>query len=53
MTLGEIVQLLANRLATLNIARSNAFALGDADRVAAIETEIAETEDTLARIRAL
>lgn len=53
MTLSEVIQLLSNRLATLNVSRANAFALGDAARVAAIEAEIAETEDTLARIRAM
>jgi len=51
MTLQELVSLLANKLASLNIAKSTATASGDIAAVLRLDDEIAETQDTLNKIK--
>jgi hypothetical protein len=53
MSISDLIRLAQNRLATLNSARATADRDGDADRVAALDTEIAETEATLAALRGI
>lgn len=53
MSISDLIRLAQNRLATLNSARATADRDGDADRVAALDTEISETEATLAALRGI
>lgn len=53
MTLNDIVVLLGNRITALNGALSHASAVGDIDRVVALEAEIAETQATLTQLQTL
>lgn len=53
MTIPDLISLAQNRLATLNGARASAVAAGQADRIAALDDEIAETEDTLEQLRSI
>lgn len=51
MTISDLITLAQNRLATLNGARATAVALGQDDRIAALDAEIADTEATLEQLR--
>lgn len=53
MTLADLIELVSNRLAILNGQRAGAFARGEADRVAALDADVAETEHTLTALRSL
>jgi hypothetical protein len=53
MTIQDLIRLLANRLSTLNVDKATADARGDLERSATLDAEIAETESTLATLRAL
>jgi hypothetical protein len=53
MSIDDLIHLAQNRLATLNSARATADRNGDADRVAALDAEIAETEATLEILRGI
>jgi hypothetical protein len=50
MTISELKTIVANRLATLGQQRGHATAVGDVQRVAALDAEITETELTLAQL---
>jgi hypothetical protein len=52
MTVNQIIEMLQNRIVHLSQARSGAAALGDLARVAALDEDLAETELTLATLRA-
>jgi hypothetical protein len=51
MTIPDLIALAHARLANLTAQRTSAASLGDAVRIAALDTEIAETEATLAALR--
>jgi hypothetical protein len=53
MTISDLILFTQARLATLNGARATASARGDAERVAQLDAEIAETETTLAALRGI
>lgn len=53
MTISELVALTENRLATLALQRNAAWQTGDASALASCESQIAETEQTLAKLRSL
>lgn len=53
MTIAELLTLASNRLATLNQAHATAVALGNVERMAALEAEIVETQSTLDALRSL
>lgn len=53
MTIVELITLASNRLAALNGAHATAVALGDVERMAALEAEIAETQSTLDALHTL
>jgi len=53
MTISELVALAENKLATLTRQRDAAWQMGDASALAACESQIAETEQTLAKLRSL
>jgi hypothetical protein len=53
MTIATIIEMLERRVAHLSQLMTSAEALGDIARVTALETELSETEATLAAIRAL
>ena len=52
MTVNQIIEMLQNRIVHLSQARSSAAALGDIARVASLDEDLAETELTLATLRA-
>lgn len=47
MKLQELVTLLSNKVASLNVARSTAIGLGDVESVLRLDSEITETQATL------
>ena len=53
MTLSELVSLLANKLSSLNNAKSTAIASGEIAAVLRLEGEIAETQDTLRQLQSI
>lgn len=53
MTVTEIIEMLSRRLANLSQQRSSAGSLGDLERVASLDAEIAETQSTLDALRTL
>jgi hypothetical protein len=53
MTISELITLASNRLTTLNGQHATAVALGDVQRMAALEAEIVETQSTLDALRSL
>jgi hypothetical protein len=53
MTIAQLITLAANRLAALNNARTTAVALGQVDRLDALDADIAETQATLDALRAI
>jgi hypothetical protein len=53
MTVAEIILIVRNRLSTLGQQRSHAVAIGDVERVTAIDADIAETTTTLAQLESL
>jgi hypothetical protein len=50
MTIAELIALAQARLAHLNNRMASATAAGDASGMAALESAIDETEDTIARL---
>lgn len=50
MTLPELITIVRNRIASLHQARSHAVAVGDVQRVSAIDADVAETEATRATL---
>jgi hypothetical protein len=50
MTVAEIIEMLKSRIAQLGQLRSSAVTLGDIARVASIDSDLAETELTLATL---
>ena len=53
MGISDLIQMAQARIAYLSQQRVTALVTGDIDAVARIETELAETEATLAALRAL
>jgi hypothetical protein len=53
MTINELIALIENKLATLALQRGVAWQTGDATALAACDSQIAETEHTLAKLRSL
>lgn len=53
MTVNELIALAENRLATLARQRDAAWQSGDTAALAACDAQIAETEQTLAKLRSL
>ncbi len=53
MKIVNLINLVRNRLMVLNNQRVEAFQRGDADRVAVLDTEIADTEQTLTALDSL
>jgi hypothetical protein len=53
MTINDVITLVSNRLAALNQAHATAVALGDVQRMAALEVEIVETQSTIDALRSL
>jgi len=53
MTVGDLIRLVENRLATLNGLRATAYLQGEADRVSTLDIEIQQTESTLQSLRGL
>jgi hypothetical protein len=53
MTIPQLITLASNRLAALNTSRANAVALGEVERIDALDAEIAETQNTLAALNTL
>ncbi len=53
MTISELIIIVRNRLSTLGQQRGHAVAIGDVERVAALDADIAETTTTLAQLESL
>ena len=53
MTVQQLIQLTQNRLTNLQQSRQWAWDAGNAESVGSLDVEIAQTEDTLARLRTL
>lgn len=53
MTITELLTLVRVRLLALEQQRTNAAAIGDVDRVVALDVEREETETTLAQLESL
>lgn len=53
MTIEDLIQMVSRRLVHLSQLRSSAAHLGDALQVATLETQISETEATLAQLKTL
>jgi hypothetical protein len=53
MTIEDLVQMVSRRLAHLSQLRTSASNLGDAVQVASLDDQIAETDATLAQLKAL
>jgi hypothetical protein len=53
MTVEDLMQMVSRRLVHLSQVRNAADALGDVARVAELDAEIAQTEQTLAQLRSL
>lgn len=52
MKMQELITLLANKIASLNNARSTAVSSGDVETVLRLDGEILETQDTLNQLQA-
>jgi hypothetical protein len=53
MTIQELIDLVSRRLAYFSQLRTSASNLGDTAQVASLDTQLAETEATLAQIKTL
>ena len=53
MTVAQLINLAANRLAALNAARATAVALGNIALLSGLDADIAETQTTLDALRAI
>jgi hypothetical protein len=53
MTISDLIALAIARLANLTAQRTSAVTLGDVVRIAQLDTEITETEATLAALRGI
>jgi len=53
MKVPELITLMANKLAYLNMARSTALASGDLEAVLRLDSEISETQDTLSKLQTI
>lgn len=53
MTIQDLIKILHNRLSHLTAAKQTAEAMGDFDRLAALENEIVSTQNTLSQIQTL
>ncbi len=53
MTLDSLIQILTNKITTLSSRKSDALMVGDLDSVVGIDSEIAETQSTLDRLKSL
>ncbi len=53
MKLTELVTLLANKLSSLNNAKSTAIVSGDVERVIQLDSEITETQSTINAMQTL
>lgn len=53
MTVQKLIQMAERRIVYLEQTKINAEAIGDADAVARIDAEVAETQATLAQLRTL
>ena len=53
MNINYLIELLTNRLGSLNLAKDQAFSAGDLERINTLETEIFGVEDTLAKLNLL
>lgn len=53
MTIQQLITLASNRIAALNTSRANAVALGDIERIDALDAEIEQTQTTLAALKTL
>ena len=53
MTIEQLIKLTENRLLYLQGARSAAWASGDADGVARLDSDIAQTQDTIAKLQSV
>jgi len=49
----ELITLLSNKIASLNNARSNAVVAGNIDAIWQLDGEIAETQESLDKIKTL
>ena len=53
MTVDQLISMAQNRLAILNEQKTQAIATGDVIRVSQLDTEIFQTETTLAQLKTL
>jgi len=53
MNINYLIELLTNRLGSLNLAKDQAFSAGDLERINTLETEIFGVQDTLAKLNLL
>lgn len=53
MKMQDLINLMSNKLAHLNIAKSTAIALGDVEAVLRLDTEITETQATLNSLQSI
>lgn len=53
MTIADLIRLTSNRLATLNIQRNTAVAMGDTYALESLDNLIAETQATLDKLHTL
>jgi hypothetical protein len=53
MTVQQLIQLAQNKLTTLQQSRQWAWEAGNAESVSSLDIEIAQTQDTLARLQTL
>ena len=53
MNLDQIIKIVSNRLEFLRAQRTTAVSIGDLERVAALDAEVAETQATLGRLKTL
>jgi len=53
MTIKSLIEMAERRLAYLGALRSSAERLGDSERVSTLDVDIAETQSTLALLRAI
>lgn len=51
MNLDYLIQLLTNKLSTLNLAKDQSFQVGDLDRINNIDAEIFDVESTLTKLK--
>jgi hypothetical protein len=53
MNINFLIELLTNRLATLNLAKDQAFSAGDLERINALDAEMMGVQDTLSKLNML